>query len=132
MAPKLSPDATDVAREVYVRMLAKGIGQKALAKLAGLNDTYVRDMLAGKSKNQLTAQLQKLATALDCNVADLTGPSSIDPRLREFIQPDKLLPLHPGEVGLIWLWRKMDDPSRDQILNHATALLAQNQRNPKR
>jgi transcriptional regulator with XRE-family HTH domain len=54
-------------------MKARKIGQKALSAKAGLNDTYVRDILKGKSRNPRNAHLQKLALALECHVSDLTG-----------------------------------------------------------
>jgi hypothetical protein len=76
----------------------------------------------------MLAQLQKLADALECDVAALTGASASDPRLREFTKPDDQMPLSPAEVGLIGLWRALGEVSRDQILNHATALLTQDRR----
>ena len=56
-----------------LRMKTQGIGAKALSLKAGLNDTYVRDILKGKSRNPRNAHLQKLALALECQVSDLTG-----------------------------------------------------------
>lgn len=55
------------------RMKARKIGQKALSKQAGLNETYVRDILKKKSRNPSHAGLQKLAFILECHVSDLTG-----------------------------------------------------------
>jgi transcriptional regulator with XRE-family HTH domain len=54
-------------------MELRKIGQKALSKKADLNETYVRDILKGKSLNPRNAHLQKLALALECHVSDLTG-----------------------------------------------------------
>jgi transcriptional regulator with XRE-family HTH domain len=62
-----------IARNVRLRMKAKGLGQKALSLKAGLNDTYVRDLFKGKSLNPRQEHLQKLALALECRVSDLTG-----------------------------------------------------------
>jgi transcriptional regulator with XRE-family HTH domain len=66
-----------IARNVRLRMEAKGFTPKGLSLAATLNETYVRDILKGKSRNPTNARLQKLAAALDCRVADLTG--ELDP-----------------------------------------------------
>jgi transcriptional regulator with XRE-family HTH domain len=58
-------------------MEAKGFTPKGLSLAAKLNETYVRDILKGKSRNPTNARLQKLAAALECRVADLTG--ELDP-----------------------------------------------------
>jgi transcriptional regulator with XRE-family HTH domain len=62
-----------IARNVRLRMENMGLGQKALSRKADLNETYVRDILKGKSLNPRQGHLQKLALALDCLVTDLTG-----------------------------------------------------------
>jgi transcriptional regulator with XRE-family HTH domain len=51
----------------------RGFGQKALALKAKLNETYVRDILKGKSRNPTHSRLIKLADALECSVEALTG-----------------------------------------------------------
>src|SRR4051812_24187731 len=56
----------------------KGFNNKSLAQAAGLNDTYVRDVLEkgkGAKRPSLDA-LQRLAAALGCTVADLTGEAA--------------------------------------------------------
>jgi transcriptional regulator with XRE-family HTH domain len=70
-------DEGAIARNVRLRMEAKGLGPKALSLKADLNETYVRDILKGKSRNPRQAHLQKLAAALDCRVSDLTD--ELDP-----------------------------------------------------
>lgn len=120
LSPKLSPDANYLAREIHRQMVEKGIGQKALAKMAGLNETYVRDILRGKSKNPKTEQLQKLADALGGDILDLTGVD-IDPRLRKFVNSSDLFPLRPAEVAMVRLWRTLKPDERHQIIDQATA-----------
>lgn len=66
-------DPGPVARNLRIWMEFRGFGQKALARKAGLNETYVRDILKGKSRNPTQSRLSKLAIALDCSVNDLTG-----------------------------------------------------------
>ena len=60
-----------LAKELKRRMAAYGLSQKGLAQRAGLNDTAVRDILAGRSRHPRHDTIQKLADALDCGVAEL-------------------------------------------------------------
>ncbi|MFT8953764.1 MAG: LexA family transcriptional regulator [Gluconobacter sp.] len=62
-----------IARELRRRMDAKGFKQKALAIKADLNETYVRDILKGKSKNPEASKLARIAAALGCSSDDLLG-----------------------------------------------------------
>lgn len=73
---------TYIAREIERRMVALEMNQKHLARAAGLNETYVRDILKGKSKNPKHEQLAKLADALGCTLNDL-------------------LPHAPGKLGYV-------------------------------
>lgn len=73
-------DEGRIARNVRLLMEAKGLGSKALSLRAGLNETYVRDILKGKSRNPRHEHLQKLAAALGCRVIDLTD--ELDPTER--------------------------------------------------
>ena len=66
-------DAGLIVHNLRLRMKAKGVGPKALSLKAGLNETYVRDLLKGRSRNPRQGHLQNLAAALDCQVSDLTG-----------------------------------------------------------
>lgn len=124
--PTLSPDAAPVAYEVHRRMVERGIGQKALAKGAGLNETYVRDLLVGNSKNPKTDHLQKLADFFGCGLEDLRNPGSAggDQHQDEVIDPSSVLPLRPSEPPLIVMWRLLDRPSRDIILTKVAELAA--------
>lgn len=69
-------DQGRVAQEVTRRMRELGLNPKKLSKRAGLNETFVRDLSQGKSRNPRADSLGKLATALDCTVSDLTGGAS--------------------------------------------------------
>lgn len=64
-----------IAKEVERRMLLLGMQQKHLARAAGLNETYVRDLIKGKSKNPKNEHLAKLAEALGCTIGDLMPPT---------------------------------------------------------
>jgi transcriptional regulator with XRE-family HTH domain len=129
----LPPDATPLAQEVYKRMAGLGIGQKSLALRAGLNETYVRDLFSGHTRNPKSAHLEKLARALGCEVADLSTTSSDEPAHVASNDKQKvdqvdftgILPLFESEVSLVRLWRVLPDPARDRILNTMIELLPQ-------
>ena len=55
------------------RMKERGITAKRLSLAAGRGETYVRDLLQGRTHNPTIEGLQRLAEALDCTVAELTG-----------------------------------------------------------
>lgn len=65
---------SQVARELRRQMEAAGFNQKSLARIAGLNETAVRDILVGKSRHPRHDTLQKLAAALGCPLIDLIEP----------------------------------------------------------
>lgn len=88
---------TMIARNLRMRMEAEPIGQKALAVRAGLNETYVRDILVGKSLNPRQEHLTKLARALHCNVADLTAESPAPPPSDVSVARDILANLDPAD-----------------------------------
>ncbi len=66
--------ASQLTREIRRRMEDGGFNQKSLARAAGLNDTAVRDILIGKSKNPRHDTVQKLADVLGCSMLDLLEP----------------------------------------------------------
>ncbi len=55
------------------RMQAAGYNQKSLARVAQLNETAVRDILKGRSKNPRIDTLEALARILGCSVTVLRG-----------------------------------------------------------
>lgn len=62
-----------LVRELERLMERKGLNQKALALKAGLNETAVRDIRIGRSKNPRGDTLKRLATALGVSAGTLTG-----------------------------------------------------------
>jgi len=128
--PQLSHDASPVAREVHRRMVARQIGQKALAIGAGLNETYVRDLFSAKSKNPKTDQLQKLADFFGCRLEDLLTPGSAsrDQPPNEVIDFSGVFPLHPSEVSLVGMWRYLDRPSRDRVISLVEEMITEQAR----
>ena len=99
-------------------MLAKGFGQKALALAADVNETYVRDLFKGKSKNPKNDQLSKIAKALGCTLSDLT-----DPRRAEDIQESEKIAQSPEEVELLRIWRRAAPTGRARIIDAIEAAM---------
>jgi len=64
---------TALIRELERLMRTSGLNQKALALKAGLNETAVRDIRFGRSKNPRADTLDRLAVALGVSIAALTG-----------------------------------------------------------
>ena len=62
-----------LTREIERRMKLLNLKPIALSTKAGLNRNAVQDILDGRSKNPRYDTLEKLAKALGCTVAELTG-----------------------------------------------------------
>jgi len=63
--------------ELRRRMEANEFNQKSLARAAQLNETAVRDILKGRSKNPRVDTLQAIAKVLGCTVNDLIGETGL-------------------------------------------------------
>lgn len=111
-----APDAHPVAFELFRRMREASIGQKALAARAGLNETYVRDLLRGRSRNPKADHLAKLAAALNCRVEDLIDPGGTGraPQVGDRIDD-------PDEAALISFWRSLTAEGRERFLGALAA-----------
>ena len=75
-----------IQREIRWRMKASGYNQKSLARAAELNETAIRDILKGRSRNPRIDTLKAIATVLQCTVNDLVGDTELRgeiQRLRE-------------------------------------------------
>ncbi len=64
-------EMSPLAQQIAGRMATAGLGQKALALKAGLNETAVRDILVGKSRHPRHDTVEKLAQALGCTLPEL-------------------------------------------------------------
>jgi transcriptional regulator with XRE-family HTH domain len=113
-----SEDALPVAREVYRRMAEAGLSQKSLAKLAGVNETYVRDLFRGKSKNPKGDQLLKLAAVLGCSVGDLIDPG----RAGRGEQVGQIVN-EPSEAALLRLWGRLSPTGKELLLWHIRQMI---------
>lgn len=54
----------EMLARIRTQMEALGLTQKELAKRAGLNETYIRDLLEGRSQDPKLSKIQAVATAL--------------------------------------------------------------------
>lgn len=80
-----------VADELERRMTLLGFTQKALARNAGVGDTYVRDILKGKSRNPGGEKLERIAAILGCTARDLLFPA----QTRETSRTERAEPYSP-------------------------------------
>jgi transcriptional regulator with XRE-family HTH domain len=81
---EFSPMAESVIRdELRRRMEANEFNQKSLARAAQLNETAVRDILKGRSKNPRVDTLQAIAKVLGCTVNDLIGETGLQAEVEE-------------------------------------------------
>ena len=62
----------ELVENLRQRMTEGGFSMKSLSLAAGLNETYIRDVLAGKSRPNV-AKLAQVAKALGTTVSDLMG-----------------------------------------------------------
>lgn len=92
-------------------MVSLGLTQKALAMLAGVNETYVRDLYKGKSRNPTTGKLAAIARALGCRLEDLTDPRR--PGLGEQAGQDSE---HLSELAVVGLWRRLSPRSKREAI----------------
>jgi transcriptional regulator with XRE-family HTH domain len=63
--------------EIRRRMLAQGYSARTLSLAAGVNYSFVRDILRGRSQNPKSEQLRRVAAVLGCTIEDLAGSVSL-------------------------------------------------------
>ena len=71
-----------LAREIERRMAERGLQPTPLSKSLGLNESFLRNILSGKSRNPRADNLGKIAAALGCTVNDLLHPEQAAPAER--------------------------------------------------
>lgn len=69
---------TSLQKRLKLRIDMMGTNAFEVAKKAGLGDSFVRDILRGKSKNPGIDKLEKLATALDTTVEWFTSAGEVE------------------------------------------------------
>jgi transcriptional regulator with XRE-family HTH domain len=100
------------------RMRAMKIGQKQLATLAGVNETYVRDILKGRSRNPTASKLRRVATVLECEASDLMDATVSAAEAGQFVRD-------PRELLLLETWRKLSQEEREGVLSYIAFRLSQ-------
>lgn len=127
-SPTIKPEPSIIARNVQRIMIEREMNPKQLAGYAGLGDSYVYNLIDGKSKNPLAANIQKIAAALGCPVVDLLDPlegRGGDRQHNESIDPSGVIPLFPDEYTLIRLWRDhLPKDGKDAVLVYIAKLIA--------
>jgi transcriptional regulator with XRE-family HTH domain len=107
----LAERPTYIARSIYRRMKQMRLTQKALALKAGVNETYVRDVLQGRSKNPRHEQLAAIATVLNCSILDLIDPELASKPITESEVVDK-----PEERAWLAYFRAHSPAERERLL----------------
>jgi len=113
---KPSKAASTVAIEIYRRMSMIGMTHKALSTRAGLNETYVRDLITAKSKNPRHQHLAAIAHALGCTLNELVDPRPPRP---DVAKPE--LVEKPDELIILDLWRRLTQQGKDRLVRDALA-----------
>jgi transcriptional regulator with XRE-family HTH domain len=103
--------ANPVIDAIRRRMERRGLTRVGLARKAKLKDTYVRDILQGRSKNPRTDHLVAIATALNCSVMELLDPELANGPIRDSEVVDK-----PEERAWLAYFRALPPESRERLL----------------
>lgn len=109
--------STPLTRYLHQRMTELAIGQKEVALRAGLGDTYVRDILKGRSVSPQVGKLAKIAQVLAVPLERLLQlTTAADPA--EVVED-------PAELVLLRAWRKLPDRQREGVLRFIEFQLAE-------
>lgn len=123
--PQVSSKAPPIAHGLRRMMLAKGRAAKELALSAGLSETYIYDILRGRSQNPKLEEIKSLADQLGCAVADLVLPGAArqDHPERDVVDNPSILPLRPSEFALVRLWRYLRQDDKDSIMKRMAEMV---------
>lgn len=127
-------DKGPLAQELRRLMVAAdNVGQKRLAEEAsaliagGVSETYIRDILKGKSRNPQASKLRAVTEALQrrgVDAAHLLGLAST-PEAGEFVRD-------PAELFLLHTWRKLPKEERKDVGSYIDFRLAKALQAPTR
>jgi hypothetical protein len=123
--PRISPDASPVAHEIYRRMVECGYNQRSLSLAAGLGATYIRDLFVGASQNPKSEQLYRVARTLGCSVEELTAPGgdASEQQSDNVVEFSNLGQLRGSEPALIRMWRLLGDGAKMRALDYIASLI---------
>lgn len=102
-----SEPKTTLQKAVHARMDELGLNAYQAAKKAGLGDSFVRDILRGKTRSPSANNLAKLAAALDTTPAKLLGRDDTTSQVRQVSAPIEGVPIL-GRVAAN-TWYTVDD-----------------------
>jgi transcriptional regulator with XRE-family HTH domain len=107
-------EPSPVVSEIRRRMELLGMTPTRLSLKAGLNQTYVRDLFSGKSRNPHNAHLNALAVALGCTVLDLMDPRPAGrrPQASEVVDA-------PEELAFLRFWRTLSPEGKALFIQRA-------------
>jgi transcriptional regulator with XRE-family HTH domain len=111
MTQAAAKDRPYVAKAIYRRMQEAGLNYRSLALKAGLPETYVRDVMYGRSKNPKHHALAAIATALNCSLLDIIDPKLANLPLKESEVVDK-----PEERAWLAFYRALSPDARTRML----------------
>lgn len=109
--PDVPANSSILVREIYRRMQAAGLNPTSLARDAGRNPTYFRDLFKSDGTNPKVEFLPGIARALHCSVNDL-----LDPRGAKS-EPDLSGSEYQAEeIALLGLWRLLSEAGRRRVM----------------
>lgn len=118
---------SSLATELHRRMKKEGFNQKSLATAAGLNETYVRDILKGKSKNPEAGRLSRIAAVLGCSITDLLQPRRKDDGQSgfhiTFSDDPTQIAQTAEEAEWLGAWRDMNEAQRRRAIALLKAMI---------
>jgi transcriptional regulator with XRE-family HTH domain len=100
---------TPFTRELEQLMLQKGLNRKSLSLLAGLGETYVRDLMVGRSGGPQAKKLTKLARVLGVSTAYLLDLAGAPPAAQIVKEADELV--------LLEAWRELAERDQEMVLD---------------
>lgn len=99
-------DIAGLKQRIRQQLVAHDLSERGASLAAGLSDSYVRNILCGKSQNPTSEKLQKLAAVLHCDYKWLaTGAGSPATAIED-----------PDEEELILSFRSLPESQRKQAL----------------
>jgi len=120
------------AYAIEALMEYRGTNPKRLAKNAGVGETYIRDIIKGRSLDPQTSKLVKVASALSCTLDDLVTlgrrihAGDTAPIIELTAEPAGAQATGQGlyteeEISLIGLWRELSPAQRGALVSFLEA-----------
>jgi len=101
-------DAMNLKEIVIQRLAQLGLGAVEAATAAGIERTFIRDIVEDKKKSVRADKLPILAMALKLDASALASG--------RLVPTDETKPLDPEDIEFMELWRQANSADRDVIL----------------